>query len=57
MGIGDKLTWAYRSLAIIGLVWLRFIEQYIPLWGALVVWGVFLYFIFRSGEQEEKQAT
>ena len=46
MGIGDKLTWAYRTLFILMLIWLRYIEESITSWGILVVWAVFLYFIF-----------
>jgi len=55
MGMGDKITWAYRSLILIGLVWLRFIEKYIPVWGALVVWLLFMvYIIRRPGEQAQE---
>jgi len=47
MGIGDKITWAYRSLILIGLVWLRFIEKYVPIWGALIVWLAVMVYIIR----------
>jgi len=46
MNIGDKLTWAYRSLFILMLIWLRFIEAYIPFWAIWIVWGVIVYIIF-----------
>ncbi len=45
MNVGDKITWGYRSLFILMLVWLRFIEQYIPSWGILVAWAVIMFFI------------
>lgn len=46
MNIGDKITWAYRSLLFLTLIWLRFIEQYITVWGVWVVWAVITLFIF-----------
>ena len=46
MNIGDKLTWAYRSLFILALVWLRFIEPYIPTWGIWIVWAAIVFIIF-----------
>lgn len=46
MNIGDKLTWAYRSLFILTLIWLRLIEQYIPSWGIWIVWAVIVFLIF-----------
>lgn len=57
MGIGDKITWAYRSLILIGLVWLRFIEKYIPVWGALVVWLVVMVFVIRTPGEHAKEAS
>ena len=55
MSTGDKITWSYRSLIFLGLLWLRFIEEYIPIWGALVVWLVVLYFIYRKPRGEEAE--
>lgn len=46
MNIGDKITWAYRSLFILMLIWLRFIEQYITIWGVWVVWAFIAILIF-----------
>jgi len=57
MGIGDKITWAYRSLILIGLVWLRFIEKYIPVWGALVVWLVVMVFVVRAPSEQAKKLS
>lgn len=56
MSTGDKITWAYRSLILIGLVWLRLLEKYLPIWGALVVWAIVMFFILRRpGEGAEEQ--
>jgi hypothetical protein len=46
MNIGDKLSWAYRSLFILMLLWLRFVEAYIPFWGIWFVWAMILFLIF-----------
>lgn len=46
MNVGDKITWAYRSLFILMLIWLRFIESHITIWGVWVVWAVIVYFLF-----------
>lgn len=46
MNIGDKLTWAYRSLFILMLVWLRFVEPFFPFWGVWIVWAALVYLIF-----------
>ena len=46
MNIGDKLTWAYRSLFILMLIWLRLIEPYIPFWGVWFVWAFIVFIIF-----------
>jgi Ca2+/Na+ antiporter len=54
MNIGDKLTWAYRSLFIIMLLWLRFLDQHITAWGIWIVWAVVLYFIFRNPHKKEE---
>lgn len=59
MNIGDKITWAYRILFILMLVWLRFIEQYISVWGVWVVWAVIVAIIvfqpFKRGKKKENK--
>lgn len=46
MNIGDKITWAYRTLFILMLIWLRFIEKYINVWYVWLVWAVIAFLIF-----------
>jgi hypothetical protein len=46
MNIGDKLTWSYRSLFILMLIWLRFIDEYITAYAIWVVWAVIVFLIF-----------
>jgi hypothetical protein len=60
MDIGGKLTWAYRSLIIITLVWLRFgephVNPYLTKWIALAIWAVVLFFLFKPSGEKKKQS-
>jgi hypothetical protein len=59
MGIGDQLTWAYRSVVIITLLWLRFAEpglnSYHTKWFVLAIWAVILFLIFRPSKRADRQ--
>lgn len=55
MNIGDKITWAYRTLFILMLLWLRFIEAYIPFWGIWFVWGIIVWLIFFQPFNKKKK--
>jgi|GEM_PF-1022636 len=58
MNIGDKITWAYRLLFILMLIWLRFIEQYISIWGVWVVWAIIVFFwLFNPFKKRKPQPT
>jgi len=57
MNIGDKLTWAYRSLFILMLIWLRFIEAYIPFWGIWFVWAIIVFIIFYQPFKRKQPTT
>lgn len=58
MNIGDKITWAYRLLFILMLIWLRFIEQYISIWGVWVVWAIIIIFwLFNPFKKRKPQPT
>ena len=57
MNIGDKITWGYRSLFIIMLLWLRFLDGHITNWGMLVVWAVVMFFIIRTPAKKKTKAT
>ncbi len=43
--IGDGIFYSIISIIIIVLLWLKYIEKYLPLWLALIVWGIVLVFI------------
>lgn len=42
---GDMIFYAVTGLIVITLVWLRFVEQHVGLWGALVVWACWTAFL------------
>jgi hypothetical protein len=46
MNIGDKITWGYRLLFIMMLIWLRFVEPYLSIWYLWLVWGIVIYIWF-----------
>jgi len=43
MNIGDQLTWGYRSLLIIALIWYRFFEQ---IFGSTLMWVIWVLVVF-----------
>lgn len=55
MNIGDKITWAYRTLFILTLIWLRFIEKYLNVWYVWLVWAVIVFFIVFQPFKRRKQ--
>jgi|MudIll2142460700_1097286.scaffolds.fasta_scaffold05356_2 predicted small integral membrane protein len=40
MGVGDRIFWSFMCFFVIGLLWLRFLEPFIPIWGSLIVSGI-----------------
>ena len=38
MELGDIIFYSLAALTLLILIWLKFIESYIPLWGAWVFW-------------------
>jgi len=38
---GDIIFYSLAGLVVITLIWLKFIESYLPIWGVWIVW-VFL---------------
>jgi len=49
----DKVWWSFRALVFIGLLWFKFVEDHVPLWGALIVWAGVVAFIFSRGRKKE----
>lgn len=46
MGIGDRIFWSIISLVVITLLWIKFLEPFIPLWGSLIISGIAAFIIF-----------
>lgn len=40
MSIGDRIFWSMICTFVIFLVWLKFVEPLIPLWGSLIASGI-----------------
>ena len=40
MSIGDRIFWSLICFFVISLLWLKFVEPFIPLWGSLIASGV-----------------
>jgi len=40
MSIGDRIFWSMICFFVISLLWLKFVEPFVPLWGSLFVSGV-----------------
>jgi predicted small integral membrane protein len=53
-GIGDQIFWSIISLLVITLLWLKFIEPFIPLWGSLIVSGIVVSAIFTFNRKKKK---
>lgn len=49
---GERVFWSIMILIFIVLVWLRFIEPYIPLWVAAVVGALEIFLFIRYGPKE-----
>ena len=43
--LGDGIFYSIISLIIMILVWLKFIEKYLPLWWAVIAWVCLVSFI------------
>ena len=42
---GDTVFYSIAGLIVIVLLWLRFVEPHLDLWGAIVVWGAWTLFL------------
>jgi len=40
ISVGSRIFWSMVLLIIIVLAWLKYVEEYVTLWGALVVWVI-----------------
>jgi len=49
MALSSRLTWAFYLLLIIVLLWIRFLEKYVSIWGALFLWLALLPICLKYG--------
>ena len=42
---GDMVFYSIAGLIVIVLLWLRFVEPHLDLWGSLLVWGAWTCFL------------
>jgi len=54
MGIGDRIFWSLVCFFVISLLWMKFIEPFIPLWGSLFVSGAVAFLIATFGRRSKK---
>jgi hypothetical protein len=45
MTMGDRIFWSVICFLVISLLWLKFMEPFIPLWGSLFVSGIAVFII------------
>jgi len=58
--LGDMIFYAVTGLIVIALLWLRFAEQHVGLWGALVVWAAWTGFLvhrYRRGRGARRRRS
>lgn len=51
MTIGDVIFYSLMSLILVVFFWLKFLEDYIPLWGAYILAGCIMGFIVTRFEK------
>ncbi|MEM2178515.1 MAG: hypothetical protein QXF09_06265 [Nitrososphaerota archaeon] len=52
LSLGDRIFWSIALTILIGVIWVKFIENYISSWGALVVGLIVSVLIMKYGGKE-----
>ncbi len=52
---GDIIFYSLAGLVVITLIWLKFIEPYLPIWGVWIVWVLLTAFLISKYEGFAKQ--
>lgn len=55
MEFGDIVFYSLAALVLITLIWLKFIETYIPIWGVWFVWIALTAFLISRYEGFKKK--
>jgi len=51
MSRGDRVFWSIVVIILVGLLWVKFVEQYLSAWWALVIGIALAILIIRYGEK------
>ncbi|GEM_PF-7090015 len=52
LSLGDRVFWSIALTIFIGVIWVKFIENYISSWGALIVGLIVSALIMKYGGKE-----
>lgn len=52
LSLGDRVFWSIALMIFIGVIWVKFIENYISSWGALIVGLIVSALIMKYGGRE-----
>lgn len=55
MEFGDVVFYSIAGLVVITLIWLKFIEAYLPIWGVWIVWILLTAFLISKYEGFRKK--
>jgi hypothetical protein len=55
MEFGDIVFYSLAALVLIALIWLKFIEAYLPIWGVWIVWVALTAFLISQYEGFRKK--
>ncbi len=51
MSLGDRVFWSIVTIILVGLLWVKFLEQYLDAWWALVVGIALAALIIKYGDK------
>jgi len=55
MSRGDRIFWGVILFFLVTLLWLKFIESFVPMWGSVIIGGLaaFCFIKFIPGEKRK----
>ena len=55
--VGDGIFYSAISLIVIVLLWLRYLEKFLPLWWAVLIWSFIFVLIIYAIKNNYKKKT
>jgi len=52
LSLSDRVFWSIALTILVGVLWVKFLEQYVTAWGALVVGLIIAILIMKFGGRE-----